>query len=250
MDKSEVFSIAKEQLAMNLGCAAELFDTKENIVLEWKDHPGRQKYSEDIPFLEIVVWGGKLVAACHKDLLPWAEETLLPRKAEWLLLPQNYRRIEAGLAPFGYEIGDARHYYLPDVSIPFSTPRSLVRWYEKDALEQFCGNDTWSEALLFNNFAPDMLAVATLNNECEPIAMAGASRDGESMWQIGIRVLPEYQGEGFGANLVALLKDELLRRGILPFYSTAESHIASQNVGLRAGFRPAFAYLYAQAKGK
>lgn len=246
--KDELWSITKEQLALDLGCEVELLNTPKNLVLEWKDLPGRRKRDNATPFLEAAVINGKLVAACRKELLPWAEENLLPRQAEWLFLPQNYRRIEAGLAPFGYEIGDARHFSLPNLSLPFSTPRSLVRWYEKGAIEQFRGSDTWSEAFAFSELTPDMLAVGALDRSGKLAAMAGASRDGARMWQIGIRVLPEYQGDGLGANLVALLKDELLRRGILPFYSTAESHIASQNVGLRAGFQPAFAYLYAQKR--
>lgn len=250
MDKAELWSIVKEQLALDLGCEAELLDTPENEVVEWRDLPGRRRYDTNTPFLEIVVINGKLVAACHKDLLPWAVENLLPRKAEWLFLPQNYRKIEAGLAPFGYEIGDARHYSLPDLSLPFSTPRSLVRWYDREGLSRFSKDGIWSEALLFNEFAPDMLAVGALDRNGELAAMAAASRDGARMWQIGIRVLPGHQGEGLGANLTALLKDELLRREIVPFYSTADSHISSLNVGLNAGFRPAFGYLYAQAKGK
>lgn len=249
MDRAEVWRIAKTQLALDLGCEAECLDTTENVVLEWRDLPGRRKYNNNAPFLEIAVINGKLIAACNQALFPWAQENLLPRKAEWLFLPQNQRRIEAGLSPFGYCIGDARHFYLPDVSLPLTTPRTLVRWYEGDGIEQFRHSDLWSEALAFSEFSPDMLAVAALDHQGNPVAMAGASRDGQRMWQIGIRVLPSHQGKGLGVNLTALLKDELLRRGILPFYSTAESHILSQNVGLSAGFRPAFAYLYAQAKG-
>lgn len=248
LTKQEIWAIAHAQLALDLGCEAKLLDNGENAVFAWKDLPGRRKRDNNVPFLELAVIHGKLAAACHRDLLPWAREQLLPRQAEWLFLPQNFRRIEAGLAPFGYTLGDARHFYLPDVSLPLSTPRCLVRWYEGDALEQFRDGDTWSEALAFSEFTPDMLAVAALDRRGVPVAMAGASRDSASMWQIGIRVLPERQGEGLGANLTALLKDELLRRGILPLYSTAESHIASQNVAFKAGFRPAFGYLYAQKR--
>ncbi len=249
MDKNTVWTLAQEQLAMDLGCEAECLDSDCNAVFPWRDHPGRRKYGSGTPFLEIVLWRGRLFAACAGELLPWAEENLLPRKPEWLFLPQNHRRIEAGLAPFGYEIGDARHFYLPTLPCPETRPLRPVRWYEEADLEQFRGDDTWDEALAFNPYTPDMLAVAALDEQGTPIAMAGASRDGARLWQIGIRVLPEWRGQGLGVNLTALLKDELLRRDIVPFYSTAESHILSQNVGLSAGFRPAWAYLYAQAKG-
>ena len=53
--------------------------------------------------------------------------------------------------------------------------------------------------------------------------MAGASEDCEEMWQIGINVLPEAEGQGIGKKLVPVLKNEILRRGKVPFYSTVES---------------------------
>ena len=108
-------------------------------------------YSGGTPFGEIAVLNGKLAAACRERLLPRAGETLLPRQAEWLFLPQNCRRIEAGLAPFGYEIGDARHFCLPSLPCPETVPLGLA------------------------------------------------------------------------VNLTALLKDELLRREIVPFYRTARA---------------------------
>ncbi|ALP93777.1 hypothetical protein [Intestinimonas butyriciproducens] len=62
-------------------------------------------------------------------------------------------------------------------------------------------------------------------------------------------MLQPFRGRGYAAGLPFLLKDALLRRDIVPFYGTAESHIISRNVAIRAGFRPAFGYLYAQTKG-
>lgn len=249
MTKDEVWSAARAQLSLDLGCDAELLDSPVNEVVEWKDLPGRRTYSPHPPVLEVLIWRGKLVASARADLLPWCREYFLPRQAEWLFLPQNHRKMETGLAPFGYELGDARHFYLPTLPAEEAVPLGPVRWYEQAELAQFRGDSTWDEALAFNEYTPDMLAVAALDECGVPVAMAGASRDGARMWQIGIRVLPPYRGRGLGANLTALLKDELLRRDIVPFYSTAESHIASQNVGLSAGFRPAWAYLYAKPKG-
>lgn len=71
---------------------------------------------------------------------------------------------------------------------------------------------------------------------------------GKTIWQIGIDVLPEYRGKGVGTNLVGLLKNEILKRGKIPFYGIVESHIHSQNIAVNAGFSPAWAELHSKAK--
>ena len=70
------------------------------------------------------------------------------------------------------------------------------------------------------------------------------------MWQIGIDVFPEYRGRKVGTNLVTLLKNEILKRGKVPFYGTVNSHFHSQNIAMNAGFFPAWAELYSKAKEK
>ena len=87
-----------------------------------------------------------------------------------------------------------------------------------------------------------MLGVAALRGG-RILGMAGASADSPTMWQIGINVEPEARGEGVASMLVGLLKNEILKSGILPFYGTAASHIASQRTALAAGFLPAWAEL-------
>lgn len=249
MTQTELYEIVRDQLALDLGCDPALLDAPENVVTQWRERPGRRVYSADPPLLEIVVWRGKLAAACRGELLPWAQAYFPEKPAQWLFQPKRYREIDAALAPWGYEIGDAHKFYLPDLKIPPAAPLGPVRWYEEGALEQFRDAPYWGDALCFNPLFPDKIAVAAVDEAGAPIAMAGASQDGPHMWQIGINVLPEHRGKGLAANLTALLKDELLRRELVPFYGTAESHLASQNVALRAGFRPGFAYLYAKPKG-
>ena len=137
-------------------------------------------------------------------------------------------------------------------------------WYEQEEILRFKEDNRFNQALTFWEKNPDMLAVAamrpewqgtsigTLNKErvsdkpskdfdqSYMCAMAGASRDGEYLWQIGINVDTDYVGQGLGHRLVRALKEEILRRGKVPFYGTSESHTLSQTVGLKAGFVPAW----------
>lgn len=249
MTQKELDCIVQEQLARDLGCAPALLDSPGNTVVEWTETPGRRIYSKDTPMLEIALWRGKAAVACRAELLPWARQYFAGQEAPWLFQPARYREIDAALAPLGYEIGDAHKFYLPDLTFPSLQPQGKVRWYEDADLEQFRGAPYWGDALSFSPLFPDRIAVAALDAASKPMAMAGASQDGPLLWQIGINVLPEHRGRGLGAHLTALLKEELLRRGLVPFYGTAESHLTSQTVALRAGFRPGFAYLYAKPKG-
>ena len=55
--------------------------------------------------------------------------------------------------------------------------------------------------------------------------------------------MPDVRGQGIGTLLVSLLSRQLQSQGVLPFYGTAMSHIASQRLALRAGFFPAWTEL-------
>ena len=78
----------------------------------------------------------------------------------------------------------------------------------------------------------------------EIAAMAGASADSSLMWQIGIYVLPKYRNKGLAASLVSSLAIMIMERGIIPYYGTASSNIASQAAAYRSGFMPAWMCSY------
>ena len=109
-------------------------------------------------------------------------------------------------------------------------------------IEDFRGDSRFDEAFAFCADAPDVLGVSAAVDG-KLAGMAGASCDSPAMWQIGINVEPAYRGKGVGTMLVSLLKNEILRRGLLPFYGTSISHLASQRVALGAGFIPAWVEL-------
>ena len=78
------------------------------------------------------------------------------------------------------------------------------------------------------------------------VGLAGASADCDSMWQIGIDVLPEYRRRGIASALTSRLALEILQWGKVPFYCAAWSNIASVRNAIRSGFRPAWVELTAK----
>lgn len=141
---------------------------------------------------------------------------------------------------FKHEISSTPHYYLPNPAFPKAEGKFDIKWYEKDDLFRFKGDKRFSEALAFSKTYPDILAVVAMDGD-KIMGMAGSSEDSKTMWQIGIDVIPEYRGKGVATNLVSLLKDEILKRGKVPFYGTAESHNFSKQVALNSGFFPFWA---------
>ena len=90
-----------------------------------------------------------------------------------------------------------------------------------------------------------MLGVGAYHNG-ELIGLAGCSADCDTMWQIGIDVLPDYRRQGVAAALTSHLARECLARDKVPFYCAAWSNIRSARTALKSGFRPAWVELTAK----
>lgn len=245
--KTEIVQIAKKQLALDYNCKLCDFEKEKNTIVENNLINGRRIYDHDGCFLKILCFGGKAIINASPKLIPWCEEKLLNRDAAWLFEYPKLRAIDNKLQEFGHEIADIHHYYLPHPGVSKPEPSIDVKWYEAEDILQFEGDDRFDEALLFDKKNPDMLAVVAFDGD-NIMGMAGATGDSETMWQIGINVLPEYRGKGIGTTLVALLKNEVLKRGKIPFYGTVESHFHSQNIAINAGFFPVWAELYSENK--
>lgn len=78
------------------------------------------------------------------------------------------------------------------------------------------------------------------------VGLAGCSADCDTMWQIGIDVLPSYRRQGIAAALTSRLAVEVLARGKVPFYCCAWSNIASARNAIKSGFRPAWVQVTAK----
>lgn len=237
--------ILYEQLAADYCCRPEDVADTKNHFSTYQPLEGRRKWQNQKDcYLKIAVINGKLLFSGRPDIIDWCEEQYADSESAWFFEMNTLQKINERICKDGYQIGSVHPFFLPDNEneIEQSGSGYDICWYEEQEIEQFRGNACYKNAYSFCPEAPDVIGVAALQDGVI-LGMAGASCDSPSMWQIGIDVDKHVRQHGIGGLLVSLLKNEILRRGALPFYGTAMSHIASQKVALRAGFLPAWAEL-------
>ena len=242
---NEISSITNKQLALDYHCQIEDFLKKGNTITKNIVMEGSRFCESDAFFLKVISIGESAIISADDRMRPWLEDNILNQSANWLFDYGNLRAIDNKLKEFGHEIDEIPNFYLPTLDFDDVKPMTQVKWYEGDEIQQFKEDSRFDQAFVFDDSCPDVLGVAALDGDTI-MGMAGASADSETLYQIGIDVLPEYRGKGIGTNLVALIKQELLKRGKIPFYGTSVSHIASRKIAIKAGFLPAWAEFYSK----
>ena len=243
--KNEILSLAKEQLALDFNCQLSDFNKEGNTITKNIPKDGKRIYENGDSFLKILCIDGKAIIYADDEIREWLEDKILKLDASWLFDYHNIRVIENKLREFGHEITKIPIFYLPNPDKDNIKQNIKIKWFEKDEILQFQGDNRFEEAFAFDDNFPDVLGVSALDGDVI-MGMAGASKDSKTLYQIGIDVLPEYRGKGIGTKLVSILKQELLNRGKVHFYGTSVSHMASRNIAINAGFFPAWTELYSK----
>ena len=201
---------------------------------------GARLHAKHDTFFKASIIMGKAYVMADEVMHPWIRDILTKEPPEWWCDFKNLKKLEMQLNKYGREIFDTHIYFLPSEEPTMERPRFAIKWFEKEELEQFRNDSRFNTySLSFSPIQPDVLAVAAYDGN-EPIAMAGCSEDGKYMWQIGVDCVPGYGGRGLATNLVTILKQEIIARGKVPYYGTAESHAISRSVAIASGFLPAW----------
>lgn len=243
--KNKYLEILEEQLAVDYDCTVEEVRSLHNVYRTSKRNKGARPVGEKDCMLKIAVYKEKLLIMADEKIMDWCKETFQDRAGTWLSEPCNLMKFSKKLEEYGHCLADAHHYYIPVQGWKKTEMRFETKWYEEKELDIFREDDRFDEALLFSEETPDMLAVCAMEKDTV-LGMAGATKDSEKMWQIGVNVTEEGRGKGIGTYVTSLLKEKLLERDILPFYSTVESHIKSQKVAFQSGFEPVFYEIFSE----
>ncbi len=242
MNNRQILEIAMRQSACDSSCSAEDFLRFGNKVVISKASPMARKYLE-LPFLcDLTSYGNNIVASVSAELEEIVRSYISKYPVEHCFETPNLHAFMDVLRPFGCSVCFMAEYFLPDVDIisrqkcEFTT-RILFK-------EDFSGLylPEWSNALCDKRRQNDILAVGAFDGR-RLIGLAGCSADCDSMWQIGVDVLPEYRRRGIAAALTTQLAVECLSREIVPFYCSAWSNLKSVRTAIKSGFRPGWVQL-------
>ena len=247
MTNAEILRMAAEQSAIDCGCSADDFFTGENRVVISRPHPGARRYLE-LPFImDLVSYGGGIVASVSPELEAIAGEYINKFPPEHCFETPNLHWLMDRLRPLGYDACFMAEYWLPDMErlTPLTCAYELRELGPKDFPPLY--TEHWSNALCEKRAHLDILALGAYDGG-RLVGLAGCSMDCETMWQIGIDVLPEYRRQGIAAALVSGLARMILDRGKVPFYCCAWSNLPSARCAIKSGFRPAWVELTAKSR--
>jgi hypothetical protein len=215
--KEKILEIVRHQLALDMNCSAQDFINDGVVFCKAQLNEGRRMFDRQTPYLEIATVGKGIVVSADADILPDIEPVI-----------KNKQRDDIFFAPFVY--GHSL-YYIPDCEaikgLPFPE-RFTFHVKEGREIHTLYETPGFTNAIQYDkdHARPDALVLYAMRDN-EIAAMAGASADSKTMWQVGIDVLPQYRHAGLASCLVSNLTVMIMERGIVPYYGTASSNIAS-----------------------
>ena len=242
MNDQTIWQTAMEQSARDCNCRPEDFRAGENRVFASVASDKAKRYLRLPHICTLVSYGTNVVASCRADLCSDIARFLdgTPDIENCFETPGLYP-LNAILEKAGARICVMSAYFLPETGEVFRYERPCgytLRVLEPAAFASLYLPE-WKNALCADRRHLDRLAVGAFDDG-RLVGLAGCSADCDTMWQIGVDVLPAYRKRGIAAALTNRLARETFARGFVPFYCAAWSNVKSVKNAVRSGFRPAW----------
>ena len=239
LTNERIFQIAMQQSAIDANCNVEDFSRTENVIAVSKENASARKYLKLPHICNLISYGSNIVATISEEYENIVREYIDKYPVEHCFETPNLHILNDAFQKTGFRVCFMAEYFLPDVQIL----RALPCNYEFKLLTtKDFGNlytEQWSNALCEDRKELDVLGVGAYYDK-KLIGLAACSADCETMWQIGVDILPEYRRKGVASALTSRLAIEILERGKVPFYCCAWSNIKSAKNAIKSGFRPAW----------
>lgn len=242
MTNKMIMQIAMEQSAIDSNCEAEDFTRSENVIAISKENPNARRYLKLPHICDLISYGTNIVATIDEKYRDIVDAYINKYAVEHCFETPNMHILNDAFQKDGYRVCFMAEYFLPDMDVL----KALTCKYELKVLvaENFADLyiDEWSNALCEQRKELDVLGVGAYDGD-RLIGLAACSADCDTMWQIGVDVLPEYRRQGIASAITSRLAIEIVNRGKVPFYCCAWSNIKSARNAIKSGFRPAWAQM-------
>ena len=242
-----IWQVAMEQSARDCGCTVEQLLGEQNTVLSAKELSGAKKYYQGRHFCQMISYGHGTVAVVNPAIEGFVRQYLQGCRYPFSAFDTPHINcLHEEVRKYGQALCFLAEYFLPELSDqPLAVPDHLqLRLLYEDELLQLYPDKRFPMALGYTRTEPKKDVIAAVDYlGSEIVGVAGASDDCETMWQVGIDVLPTFRGRGYARALVDTLTREIMRLGKVPFYCTAWSNIASKRTAISCGYRDAWVEL-------
>ncbi len=239
LTNKDILQIAMQQSAIDANCCAEDFLCTDNVIVISNTHPSARKYLKLPHICNLISYGNNIVATISEEFETMVNKYISKYSVEHCFETPNMHILNDAFQEKGYRVCFMAEYFLPDMNVL----RELSCDFECKVLVQEDFTDLytsqWSNALCEARKELDVLGVGAYDNG-KLIGLAACSADCDTMWQIGVDVLPEYRRKGIASALTSKLAIEILQRDRVPFYCCAWSNLKSANNAIKSGFRPAW----------
>ena len=230
------------QSAIDLNCSPEDFLSEENKIVISEKNPDARRYLT-LPFAcNLVSYGNNIVASVQKEYEDVVRKYINKYSVPQCFETPNMHVLNDEMQKHSLRVCFMAEYFLPDVTLlkELDCPYEMRVLHSEDFSELYV--EAWSNALCEKRKHLDVLGVGAYDNG-KLIGLAACSADCDTMWQIGVDVLPEYRRQGIASALTSRLSLEISERDRVPFYCCAWSNIKSARNAIRSGFRPAWVEL-------
>ena len=239
MDNDRILQGAMEQSAIDAGCSWRDFLKNENVVVYSKEDSRARRYLTLPHVCNLISYGNNIVASIEEKYEGIVRAYIEKYPAVHCFETPNLHVLNEAFMGHGMQICFMAEYFLPDMNkitrlscnykIRVMKPTDFTKLYIPE----------WSNALCEKRKELDILGVGAYDNDTL-IGLAACSADCDSMWQIGVDVLPEYRRKGIASALTSNLAMEILQRDKVPFYCCAWSNLRSSRNAIKSGFVPSW----------
>lgn len=212
MNNKDIRRIAMEQSAVDMNCSVQDFMKQGSTVVISKLNSKAKKCYRKKLFCGFAYYGDGLVASVDEEIKPFIEKFVVKHSEyrsfdtpQLIVLNREFEKYQKCVCFIA-------EFFLPDVEKKVTINDNItVKIYEEKDIPELYKDERFHMALSYSNEGEKKDVLAAVGYIDGKIAgVAGAINDSDTMWQIGIDVLPEYRRKGVASTLTKIITDEII----------------------------------------